>query len=86
MMNGYKNRVLVGIITKMNKIEQRLGDQLKIVRLKKGLTQEQLAELSGLHRTYIGSVERGERNITVKNLYKILLAMNCSLSDFFKSW
>ena len=73
-------------ITKMNKIEQRLGDQLKIVRLKKGLTQEQLAELSGLHRTYIGSVERGERNITVKNLYKILLAMNCSLSDFFKSW
>ena len=68
----------------MNKIEQRLGDQLKIVRLKKGLTQEQLAELSGLHRTYIGSVERGERNITVKNLYKILLAMNCSLSDFFK--
>ncbi|MEN8352762.1 helix-turn-helix domain-containing protein [Acinetobacter towneri] len=70
----------------MNKIEQRLGDQLKIVRLKKGLTQEQLAELSGLHRTYIGSVERGERNITVKNLYKILLAMNCSLSDFFKSW
>jgi transcriptional regulator with XRE-family HTH domain len=74
------------VITKMNKIEQRLGDQLKIVRLKKGLTQEQLAELSGLHRTYIGSVERGERNITVKNLYKILLAMNCSLSDFFKSW
>lgn len=70
----------------MNKIEKRLGDQLKIVRLKKGLTQEQLAELSGLHRTYIGSVERGERNITVKNLYKILLAMNCSLSDFFKSW
>ena len=74
------------VITKMNKIEQRLGDQLKIVRLKKGLTQEKLAELSGLHRTYIGSVERGERNITVKNLYKILLAMNCSLSDFFKSW
>lgn len=73
-------------ITKMNRIEQLLGDQLKIVRLKKGLTQEQLAELSGLHRTYIGSVERGERNITVKNLYKILLAMNCSLGDFFKSF
>ena len=70
----------------MNRIEQLLGDQLKKARLKKGLTQEQLAELSGLHRTYIGSVERGERNITVKNLYKILLAMNCSLSDFFKSW
>ena len=53
----------------MNRIEQLLGDQLKKARLKKGLTQEQLAELSGLHRTYIGSVERGERNITVKNLY-----------------
>lgn len=71
-------------ITKMNKIEQRIGDQLKKARLKSGLTQEQLAELSGLHRTYIGSIERGERNITVKNLYKILLAMNCSLGDFFQ--
>lgn len=73
-------------IMKMSKIEQLLGDQLKKSRVKKGLTQEQLAELSGLHRTYIGSVERGERNITVKNLYKILLAMNCSLRDFFKSF
>lgn len=73
-------------IMKINKIEQLLGDQLKKSRVKKGLTQEQLAELSGLHRTYIGSVERGERNITVKNLYKILLAMNCSLRDFFKSF
>lgn len=67
-----------------NSIEIQIGMQLRFVRLSKGLTQEQLAELSDLHRTYIGSVERGERNITIKNLYKILMAMDCSLVDFFK--
>ena len=71
---------------KMSNIEKKIGHQLKLVRLSKGLTQEQLAELSDLHRTYIGSVERGERNITVKNLYKILLAMECPLGDFFRSF
>lgn len=70
----------------MNRIELQIGEQLRVVRLKNGLSQEKLAELSGLHRTYIGSVERGERNITVKNLYRILSAMSCSLGDFFKSF
>jgi transcriptional regulator with XRE-family HTH domain len=70
----------------MTKIEKKIGERLKFIRLERGLTQENLAELSDLHRTYIGSVERGERNITVKNLYKILIAVDYSLSDFFETF
>ncbi|NRB38344.1 MAG: helix-turn-helix transcriptional regulator [Pseudomonadales bacterium] len=44
---------------------------IKQIRLKLGLSQEDLAALSGLHRTYIGSVERGERNITLTTLEKL---------------
>ena len=67
-------------------MKKTVGEKIRSFRQQKKLTQEQLAELSDLHRTYIGSVERGERNITVKNLYKILLAMECPLGDFFRSF
>lgn len=72
--------------TMMENIEKKIGLQLKKIRLSKNLTQEQLAELSNLHRTYIGSVERGERNITVKNLNKILVAMDYTFLSFFKDF
>lgn len=48
------------------------------------LSQEELAHLSGLHRTYIGSVERCERNITLKNAERISRALGYSLPDFLK--
>lgn len=70
----------------MENIENKIGIHLKKVRVSKNLTQEQLAELSNLHRTYIGSVERGERNITVKNLHKILVAMDYTFLCFFKDF
>jgi len=72
--------------TMMQNIEKKIGLQLKKIRLSKNLTQEQLAELSSLHRTYIGSIERGERNITVKNLNKILVAMDYTFLSFFKDF
>lgn len=57
---------------------KQLGLSIKLERVKKGLSQEDLAELSGLHRTYIGMVERAERNISVINLMLIAKALNVS--------
>lgn len=65
-------------------IEEKFGAVLRTVRISKGLSQEKLAENANLHRTYIGSIERGERNISLKNIILICNALNISTSDFFK--
>ena len=57
---------------------------VRATRLKLGLSQERLAELSGLHRTYIGAVERGERNITLLNAERIASALQTELSKLVK--
>jgi transcriptional regulator with XRE-family HTH domain len=57
---------------------------MKEKRLEKGLSQEGLAERVGLHRTYIGSVERGERNISIDNMSRIAKALKVSLSDLIR--
>ncbi len=59
----------------------RFGKRLREVRLKKGFSQEWLAELAGLHRTYVSSVERGERNISILNIEKLALALKVDLAD-----
>lgn len=60
-----------------------IGERIKYLRKEKGLSQEKLAEVSGLHRTYIGSCERGERNLTILNLYAICNELDVTLKDFF---
>lgn len=50
-------------------------------RRNKGWSQEELAERAGLHRTYVGSAERGERNISVDNIEKLASALGCSAAD-----
>jgi len=54
---------------------QTIAHNVRVLRTKAGLSQEQLAELSGLHRTYVGGIERGERNVTVLSLQKIATAL-----------
>jgi transcriptional regulator with XRE-family HTH domain len=49
--------------------------RLREIRLKKELSQERLAELAGLHRTYVSSVERGERNISLENIARLATAL-----------
>ncbi len=57
------------------------GKNIRQLRLKQGFSQEKLAERAELHRTYIGAVERGERNITLVNAEKIAKALNADLID-----
>ncbi len=64
-------------------IQEKYGLRLKELRLKKGLSQEKLAEKSNLHRTYISSVELGNRNISIQNIQKIAIALECEIADFF---
>jgi transcriptional regulator with XRE-family HTH domain len=53
----------------------RFGDRLRSLRVAKGLSQEELADHSGLNRTYVGSVERGERNVSLLNIHKLAAAL-----------
>lgn len=64
-------------------IKEKIGKRIKELRLDNKLTQEKFAELCGLDRTYITSLERGQRNISIVNLEKITNALNISLRDFF---
>ena len=59
----------------MQNLLETVGKNIKSTRTEKGLSQEKLAELTGLHRTYIGAVERGEKNISTKNIEKIAKAL-----------
>lgn len=55
--------------------------KLREQRLLKGISQEELADLSGLHRTYVGSVERGERNVSIDNMGRLACALGIQLKE-----
>jgi transcriptional regulator with XRE-family HTH domain len=60
-------------------LRQRFADNLRELRKSRGLTQEELAEKAGLHRTYVGSVERGERNVTIDSMDRLAKALDVSV-------
>lgn len=62
-------------------ITKHFGERVRHFRKLKKISQDELAELCSLHRTYIGSVERGERNITLINANKIANALSVNLAD-----
>ncbi len=65
---------------------KRLGKQIRTLRHAKGWTQEELAARSGLHPTYIGGIERGERNVGFDNLIKIAAALREHPSALFDTF
>lgn len=68
----------------MSDIVKVLGQRIRNYRTAKGLSQEKLAELSGCHPTYIGQIERGEKNATIESIEKISAALKISLSKLFE--
>lgn len=68
----------------MSEIAKIIGQRVRNYRTEKGLSQEKLAEMSGCHPTYIGQVERGEKNATLESIEKITSAMGVSLSKLFE--
>jgi transcriptional regulator with XRE-family HTH domain len=64
----------------------RFGQKVRSERKRKGLSQEELASRAGVHRTYIGMIERAEKNITLANIEKICKALGLSIRDFFKDF
>jgi len=65
-------------------ITHELGMRIRHYRKAQKITQEQLAEISGLHPTYVGQLERGEKNATIESIYKIALGLNISISKLFE--
>lgn len=62
----------------------KFGEKVKQERLRLGLSQEELASRASVHRTYIGMIERAEKNITLENIEKIARALSLKISDIFK--
>lgn len=65
------------------KVKKAFGEKLRILRKKKGLSQESMALACDLDRTYIGGVERGERNISLLNIQKIADALGVKVRELF---
>ena len=63
---------------------RRFGEKVRELRIKKGLSQEELAELSGLHRTYISSLELGKRNVSLINIYALANALSVTPDKLLK--
>ncbi len=62
-------------------ILQQFGQKVRSERLKLNLSQEKLAERAGVHRTYVGMIERAEKNITLLNIEKFAKALDISISE-----
>ena len=62
-------------------ILDNFGQKVRLERNKLGISQEKLASLAGVHRTYVGMIERGEKNLTITNIYKIAKALKVRARD-----
>jgi transcriptional regulator with XRE-family HTH domain len=67
----------------VDNIQKQFGERVRELRLAKGLSQEELAFRAGMHRTYLGGIERGERNPALRNIAAIAEALGITLSELF---
>lgn len=66
---------------KKSEINIKIGNKIREIRQSKGLSQEQLAEIAEVHRTYVGMIERAEKNITLVSLEKIAKALGIEIGE-----
>ncbi|PZV08062.1 MAG: XRE family transcriptional regulator [Leptolyngbya sp.] len=66
-------------------LREKFGAAVRARREDLGFSQEQLAELAGMHRTYVGSIERGERNVSLENIVKLCEALRIKPSSLMGS-
>lgn len=64
----------------------KFGKKVRDERMKLDLSQEELASRADVHRTYIGMIERAEKNITLENIEKVCKALNLKIRDFFRDF
>ncbi len=69
----------------MSDLTNHIGEKIRYYRKELKLSQEELAFKAALHNTYIGQLERGEKNVTVESLAKVCAAMDITLAEFFQS-
>lgn len=67
-----------------NEFLRKVGEGLRLERKRNGLSQSELAELSALHKNFIGHIERGEKSPTLVSLLRICSALGINLGDFFQ--
>lgn len=65
-------------------IQRAFGQAVKVIRMEKGISQEKLAELVDLHRTYISDIERGGRNVSLVNIYRIAEGLEVKVFEIFQ--
>jgi transcriptional regulator with XRE-family HTH domain len=75
----------MGSMAKTNNLRAILSESIREHRSRLGISQEELADLCGLHRTYIGSVERAERNVSLSTLEVLASALNVSVPSLLTS-
>ncbi len=73
----------ISIMTKKS-VSIKFGERVREIRVSQNLSQEQLADLAHVHRTYIGMIERAEKNITLVNIEKIANALNVNIIELVK--
>jgi transcriptional regulator with XRE-family HTH domain len=70
-------------MTAKDQLLKTFGQRIRQLRVSKGISQEDFAEMAELHRTYISDVERGERNVSIATAYRIAQALGVDLKDLF---
>jgi len=64
-------------------LKKKFGKRMRSLRKDRGYSQEKLADVAGLHRTYVGAIERGEQNVSIENIEKIAKALKVHPQDLF---